>query len=43
MSTCYCITKAAAKTKTNMSLQIVFPEKSNVCTHPDRVLFYKIK
>ena len=43
MFTFYCITKTVAKTKTNMFLQTVFPKKSNVCAHPDRVLFYKIR
>ena len=39
----YCIVKTAAKTKTNVSLQIGVPKKINVCTQPDRVLFYKVR
>ena len=43
MFTFYCIAKTAAKTKTNLSLQIGVPKKGYVCTQPDRVLFYKVR
>ena len=43
MSVSCCIAKRAAKTKTNMFLQIDVPKKNNVCKQRDQVLFYKVR